>query len=162
MKIRSKLSSAWHPNLGLLLLRLAVGIVFLLHGIGKLGNMAGTTMFFESLGMNAFMAWLVAIIETVGGAFLILGVWTSLAGLLIAIIMVGAYVTVKIGKPFVGGYEFEAVLFLASLAISFLGAGKYALLKSKGCDSCKDCNCSCHPGDKRCGSDGKCVACKCD
>jgi uncharacterized membrane protein YphA (DoxX/SURF4 family) len=162
MKIKH-LSSGFNANLGLLLLRVAVGTVFLVHGIAKLTNMEGTIAFFSSLGLGTTMAWVVALIETVGGAMLILGLWTLIPSLLLVAVMIGAMTTAKWGKPFMGGggYEFDFTLLMTLLAIAALGAGKYALTKSSACGSCNDCDCSCHPGDKRCGPDGTCADCKC-
>jgi putative oxidoreductase len=156
-----RLSSGFNANLGLLLLRVAVGIVFMAHGIAKLSNMTGTIAFFDSLGLGATMAWVVALIETIGGAMLILGLWTLIPSLLLVAVMIGAMTTAKWGKPFMGGYEFDFTLLMTLLAIAGLGSGKYALTKSSACGSCNDCDCSCHPGDKRCGPDGTCADCKC-
>ncbi len=161
MKI-SRFSSSQYPNIGLLLLRLGVGVTFLVHGIGKLNNISGTTMFFESIGLNGFMAWFIALVETIGGAMLILGVWTLVPALLFVVIMLVAIFKVKWGGSFTGqgGYELDFVLLLSSLAIASLGSGKYSLIKSHLCGNCKECACACHP-DKACGPDGKCATCKC-
>ncbi len=156
-----RLSSGFNANLGLLLLRVGVGSVFLAHGIAKLTNMEGTIAFFSSLGLGVVMAWVVALIETIGGAMLILGLWSLVPALLLVAVMIGAMTTAKWGKPFMGGYEFDFMLMMSLLAVAGLGSGKYALTKSSACGSCNDCDCSCHPGDKRCGSNGTCANCKC-
>lgn len=161
MKI-ARLSSGWNVHIGLLILRLIIGVTFLVHGWGKLTNMEGTIGFFNSLGLSSTIAYMVAYIETIGGAMLILGIWTGVSALALAVIMIGAIMTAKSGKPFMGGYEYEAVLFGALVAISALGSGKYAVIRSHLCGNCKECDCSCHPGDKRCGPDGKCEDCKCE
>lgn len=156
-----RFSSGINQNLGIFLLRLGVGVTFLVHGIGKLSNMEGTIMFFQQIGLGSSLAWLVALIETIGGAMLILGVWTSIPAILLAIVMIGAITTVKWGNPFLGGYELDFVLLMSLLSIAFLGSGKYSSVKSHLCSNCKNCSCYCHPGDKRCGQDGICKDCKC-
>lgn len=122
-----------HSNvdLGLFLIRLAVGVVFITHGYGKLMNISGTTGFFSSIGipMAEFFAWVVALVELIGGIALVLGLWVPVFGLLLAIIMFFAIVLVKWVGPN-GGFsssEFEIVLLFASLGIMFSGAGKCAL-----------------------------------
>ncbi|MEK7646400.1 MAG: DoxX family protein [Patescibacteria group bacterium] len=157
----TRFSSAWKADLGILILRVGLGVTFLVHGIAKLSGMEGTIGFFGSLGLHSSLAWAVALIETIGGAMLILGVWTMVPALLLVAVMIGAIITTKIGKPFMGGYELDFVLLMSLLAAATLGSGKYALTKGSSCDSCGACGCNCHEGDKRCGVDGKCEGCTC-
>ena len=150
-------SSICNKNTGLLILRIAIGAVFLAHGIAKLSGMDGTIMFFASLGLPAFIAWAVAIVETLGGAAVLLGIWTRVAAIGLVIVMIGAITTAKWGKPFLGGYEFDFTLLMVNLALATMGPGRYAL--SRKARQSADCDCSCHSDDKRCGPDGKCVPC---
>ena len=71
-------------SVGLLIIRLAAGLIFLVHGISKLSDMESTMMFFGSMGLGAFFAWLVAIVETLGGAMLVLGIFTRKAAAMLA------------------------------------------------------------------------------
>lgn len=116
-------------DLGLFVLRLVVGLVFVAHGWDKFMNIDQTVRFFGSLDLPVFVAYLVAAVEFLGGLALILGAWTTTAGFALAIIMVGAILLVKMGRGFLGGYEFELTLLAASLAIALLGAGKYRAFK---------------------------------
>ena len=51
-----------------------IGLIFVLHGWSKFeGGISGTVGFFESIGIPGFLASVVAIIELVGGAAMILG-----------------------------------------------------------------------------------------
>ena len=73
------------PALGLLLLRLAVGFVFLAHGYNHIfggGKIAGTGRWFDSLGMRPGIlhAWIASLTELGAGALLMLGLLTPLAG----------------------------------------------------------------------------------
>jgi putative oxidoreductase len=117
---------------GLLVLRLVVGITFLLHGIDKLGDIAGTEQLFASLDIPApaVMAPFVAVTETVGGVLLIIGLATPLAGVALAGDMVVALLTQHIGHGFFvegGGIELVLLLGGTSLAIALTGAGRVSL-----------------------------------
>src|SRR3989338_843827 len=132
---------------GLLAVRLGVGVAFLAHGIQKLGNMDMVVDFFGKLGMPAVLAWFVALVETLAGAALILGVFTGIAGGLLAIIMVVAVFTAKRAAPFIGGWELDFVLFFSALAAALLGPGKFSawclMGKGKGCAACGKDGCAC-------------------
>ncbi|WP_431909408.1 DoxX family protein [Nonomuraea jabiensis] len=118
----------------LLLARIAIGVIFLVHGYQKFATMgiAGTTKFFESAGipLASVAAPAVAVLEVAGGLALILGAALPIAGTLLALDMVGAIVFVHGASGFSageGGYEFVLALAAASLAIGFTGGGALAL-----------------------------------
>jgi putative oxidoreductase len=120
------------PSAGLLSLRIAVGVTFLLHGLDKLGDISGTEQFFASLAIPApgLMAPFVAVTETVGGLLLIAGLATRLAAAALTVNMVGALVTAHDNLEFfvtAGGIELEALLAGASLALALAGAGRFSL-----------------------------------
>jgi putative oxidoreductase len=119
-------------DVAFLVLRLVVGITFLLHGIDKLGDVSGTERFFASLDIPApaVMAPLVAVTETVGGVLLIIGLATPLAGVALAGDMVVALLTQHIGHGFFveeGGIELVLLLGGTSLAIALTGAGRVSV-----------------------------------
>lgn len=116
-----------NSDVALLLLRVGLGLVFIAHGWQKFQTMEDTIGFFSSIGLSAFWAYLVATVELVGGLAVLLGVFTGYAGILLAIVMVVAIFMLKFSKGFLGGYEFDLMLFLASLAIAFAGPGKYTV-----------------------------------
>lgn len=118
----------WAP----LVLRLAAGIIFIAHGWQKFGVMDAFADFLDSLGVPipVLFAGIVVGIEIVGGAALIVGLFTHWAAKLLAIDMLVAFFLVHIKNGiFVqnNGFELVLVLFAASLAIVFLGAGKWSL-----------------------------------
>ncbi len=138
------LESALMPyrDLGLLILRVAVGIIFVVHGWPKLNpnspirGAAGFAGFLKQMGMPLplFFAWVVALLETVGAALLILGLGTRILALGFAVEMLVAAFVAKRGfmkVPFVAqqatGWELDFALLAASLALLFLGAGSIAL-----------------------------------
>jgi putative oxidoreductase len=119
-------------GLGLLAIRVVLGVVFIAHGADKLGDLGGTEQFFASLGIPApaLMAPLVAFTEVIGGAMLVVGLLTPLVGVALAIDMLVAFVTVHAGKGFFvadGGYELVMLLGFASFGIAATGAGRLSL-----------------------------------
>jgi putative oxidoreductase len=119
------------PSAGLLALRVVVGVTFLLHGLDKLGDPAGTEQFFASLEIPApgLMGPFVALTETVGGLLLIIGLATPLVGAALAVDMVVALVTAHIDAGFFaadGGIELVLLTGGASLALALTGAGRWS------------------------------------
>ncbi|MBI5126580.1 MAG: DoxX family protein [Candidatus Taylorbacteria bacterium] len=127
------------PNAAVLVLRLVVGLVFLVHGIQKLGGMDQTIGFFQAIGIPAaaFFAWVVALVETLGGIALIIGIGTHIASVLLAVVMLVAIFTVKLSKGFSGGYEFDLVLLASLIGFILNGAGKISLDAKCKCDNCQ-------------------------
>lgn len=121
-------------DLALLVVRLAVGAVFIAHGIAKLNTgMDGVGNFFGLVGIPfaGMFAWIVTAVEITGGIALLIGFEARLAGLLLSIVMVVAIVMVKWKGGLTGkggsGYELELILLAANLAIFFQGAGRFSL-----------------------------------
>lgn len=112
-----------YAHLAPVLLRLALGVVYILHGIPKFQSPDGVAQFFGQMGIPApfFMVLLVGAIEVVGGALLMIGYGTRVAAALLALTMLGAIVTVKFSMGFVDGWEFEAVLLAAALSLVLSG-----------------------------------------
>jgi len=133
MPILSNLNN--YKNFGLLIMRLGLGIMFIYHGLPKL---EGGTKQWEQLGESAGyigihfapMVWglACAIVETVGGLFLIIGFWFRPVCLLLIINLVVAALAVRAH----GGLEAaahpieDAITFVGLL---FLGPGKYSIDK---------------------------------
>ncbi|KYH27513.1 DoxX [Halalkalicoccus paucihalophilus] len=125
----------WSP----LFIRIALGIVFLVAGIGKVfavgpkaTGMAGFAGFLASLSvpMPTLFAWLVGLLELVGGLLLLVGLFTRYAAVLLAIDMLVATWLVHLPSGFAvgnGGYEYTLVLALVSIALVFSGPGRLAL-----------------------------------
>lgn len=112
-----------------LILRLVLGLIFVVHGYPKLfKNFTQTAGFFESVGIKPAKFWVfvVGVVEFFGGIALILGFAVQLAALLIAINMAVAIVLVKFKQGLADGYEFDLALFAMALSLVFLGAGFYA------------------------------------
>jgi len=113
--------------LALLLLRVALGVIFIYHGYPKLfGHTRQTMDAFVHMGFPPYFAYLAGVIEFFGGCLLIVGLFTRIAGLLIAGEMAVALVQVHkiLEDPrAVHNYEFPLALGTAAFALATLGAG---------------------------------------
>jgi putative oxidoreductase len=119
---------------GFLILRVAIGVVFAMHGWQKLTMMGigGVGGFFGSLGIPApeLAALAVTILELVGGLALILGLGTRIVSGLLAANMLVALVLVHLPNGFfvdAGGFEFVFTLFAAALFFALAGPGALSL-----------------------------------
>lgn len=133
---------AWSRDFGLLVLRLALGSVFMYHGYGKLMDIATTAGFFDMAGipLPGFFAWVVGLTEFIGGLAIILGVYTKTAALLTGFTMLVALLVVHIGGPW-SSSELAILALGGSLGLAGVGAGKWRVLKGN------ECVC----GNKECG-----------
>ena len=121
---------------GLAILRIVLGIAMLLHGWAKLsGGVEGVSGFFGSLGIPApgLMAWVVTIVELVGGILLVVGFLTQIAGILLAIDMLGVILFAFLlrGAPLLENgvitWEKEAVFGAAALCLALAGPGAWSV-----------------------------------
>lgn len=124
--------------LGLLLVRLVVGLLFIGHGAQKLFGWfggygpKGTGGWMESVGIKpgVVMAVLAGLMELLGGVLFAAGLLTPLAAVLIAATMLGAIV--KVHGPnglwsTANGYEYQLVLLVVAIGVALTGAGAYSL-----------------------------------
>jgi putative oxidoreductase len=124
-------------SVGLLILRLVVGLGLAAHGAQKLlgwfggYGIAGTGQFLEGLGfrpgrLHAVQAGLA---EVFGGLFLAAGFLTPVAAAALVAVMLVAAVSVHLKGFFAqsGGYEYTLVLAAAAVALAFTGPGAISL-----------------------------------
>lgn len=114
----------------LLLLRLAVGLIFIVHGWPKLKELKTTQANFGMMGFKPGWFWgtFIAILEPIGGLLLILGLWTQLFALLFAgQMLVATLWKVKKGQGLAGGYEFDLLLMVSGLVLATSGSGMFSL-----------------------------------
>lgn len=125
MKQSRLLSSPW----GMLPIRIAVGLVFLMHGGQKLFvfGVAGTADIMMKLGipLPTIAAVVVITVELLGGLAILLGVFARTAGALLAFEMVVAILVARIHGGFFApyGFEFELTLLMACLTFALAGPG---------------------------------------
>jgi len=120
-------------DLGLLAIRLAAGAVFVVHGWPKLINTTQTAAFFGNVGIPApgFFAPFVGVVETLGGAMLILGAFASFFGIALVINMLIAIFMAK-GLKSWGRIELDVMMLSAMVLMAVRGAGAYSVDAMRG------------------------------
>lgn len=124
---------------GKLILRLALGILVIMHGLAKLSSgVGGIAGMLASHGLPGFLAYLAYVGEIVGPLLIILGIYCRLGALLVVINMVVAIVLAHMGQLFAisntGGWalELQGMFLFSALALAFMGAGRFSLAGSGG------------------------------
>ena len=136
--------SQWAP----LPLRLILGISFIYHGFPKVSSLEGNQKFAEVLGrldvpVPAVMAWVVGLVEVVGGVALIIGAFVVVASALLVVNMLVAMFKVHLAAGFsiinikgmgsdgpifgLPGYEMNLLYIAALLALMLAGAGSLSV-----------------------------------
>lgn len=119
--------------LGFTIVRVIVGIVFIAHGAQKLFGfgIAGVIGGFGQYGvpLPTIAAPVVTFVELLGGIALLLGLFTRIAAILLAIDMLGAIVFVHFKGGFFlpAGYEYPLTLLAVMVALAIGGPGEYAI-----------------------------------
>ncbi len=120
-------------DLAILILRSSLGIMFIAHAFLKIFvfTLPGTAQFFSSVGFPAWSAYLVTVMELVGGILLLAGIYTRHVAILMIPILLGAFY-VHSGNGWVfsaknGGWEYIAFLIAATVVQALLGSGKYTI-----------------------------------
>ena len=116
---------------GLLLLRVATGLIFFFHGWMKVNNMGNTIGMFAHMGFSAPIAYFISLLELIGGLALILGIATRFFALLFSIEMLVATFIFGFGH----GPGIEFYLAMVSLAVALIGSGRFSVFKME-CEKC--------------------------
>jgi len=119
-----------HLSILALLLRLAIGSLYIYHGYPKLGAARkGTADWLKSIGFPGSFAAFAGVVEFFGGIALVIGLLTSVVAALSAIWMIATtwLSMAKIKKKYAGGYELDITLLLISLALAAIGGGRLSL-----------------------------------
>lgn len=130
-------------DVGLLILRVAFGVIFLGHALQKLGwfegggyptDIASQETFLTFLGYSStgFLAWVVTLSEAVAGVSLILGALTPIGAAAAMGIMFQGIVGYQWDGGLFGdtngfGFEFALSFFAGAAAIGFCGAGRFSV-----------------------------------
>lgn len=114
----------------LLLLRCSLGIILIHRGYPKLfGQTANAMQYFAHLGLPSYFVYVAGVLEVFGGCLLIVGLFTRVVGLLLAIEMGVAIWKVHLAKGYlaIGEYQFHLVLAAAAFTLATVGAGAISL-----------------------------------
>ncbi|MGP6086199.1 DoxX family protein [Antarctobacter jejuensis] len=129
------MSSTLSSNFGLLIARLLLGALFVMAGIGKLGDVQGFAGYMASGGIPAGLAWPVILFEIVGGIALIVGFQTRIAALALGIFSLVSGVMYH----YVPSDQMQMTMFLKNLALTggylalaIAGAGAWSLDRVTG------------------------------
>jgi len=126
-------------DLGKLVLRLTLGGLTLLHGLGKIATGPAPVMgLVAKSGLPPALGYLVYVGEVLAPLLLVVGLWTRPAALVVAINMIVAVLLVHAGQfgelSRNGGWalELQGFYFFTAVAIALLGAGKFSVGGTKG------------------------------
>lgn len=125
--------SAQRLDLGLTILRIVLGIVFVMHGGQKLFvfGLDGVAGGFAQMGVPApgLTGPLTALVEFFGGLALVFGLLSRLAAVGLIVVMLGAIAMVHIAAGFFApnGFEFPLTLIAGLAAIVLIGPGRFSL-----------------------------------
>lgn len=121
-------------DLGKLVLRLALGMLVLLHGIARLRNGVGPIEgMLQAQGLPAFLAYGAYIGEVLAPLMVIAGLHARIGGILIAINMLSAIALVHVGQLGQlnegGGWaiELQAMFLFSALAVALIGPGRFSI-----------------------------------
>src|SRR5712691_1855032 len=120
------------------ILRVTIGVTFLLSGLPKVQNPAGFIGFVTSLGFPApeIIGWIPIVLEPLGGVLLILGIGTRVVSFcfVIEMLITAFYVKAYHGTPFIQasgkagtGFELDVLLLGAALMLVVVGSGALSL-----------------------------------
>jgi putative oxidoreductase len=138
-KINSLSKFFYRPDLGMLLVRVVAGLIFIHHGWMKLDNVEAMRGFFTGmLGLDAFWFYATVFTELAGGMMLVLGVAARAAGVALGIVaLMAIHLAIAPQKGALAG-EFEWLLVAVSFGVALAGAGGYRLVDLFEYDRAKD------------------------
>lgn len=137
--MQANLANAARDDLGKLVLRSALSILILFHGVSKMiGGPGFVTGLVANLGLPSALGYLVYVGEVVAPLLVLFGIWARAAALVIAINMLVAVLLVHTQQLLqiapTGGWalELQAMYVCAAIAVALLGAGRYSVAGSAG------------------------------
>lgn len=120
-------------DLGVFVLRMAIGVLMLFHGIAKLKGIQGIENMLINAGLPAIMAYGVYLTEIIAPILIIIGFRTRLAsavytyGVLFAIALVHSGDLFKLNPHGGWGIELLGLYLFGAIALFFTGGGQIAL-----------------------------------
>ena len=124
-------------RVGLIPLRLMIGVIFLYHGLQKVGiigdgGFGGTAEMLRGMGFPgpAFWAVLLVLAEVAGGAMLVLGLLPRIGAAALAVVMAVALLTAHRGDPFAATHS-QQMLLAGCITILIAGGGALSVQPSR-------------------------------
>jgi putative oxidoreductase len=117
------------------ILRLILGLLMIVHGWPKIKNIKGIAEWMSSNGFKPGIFWaiVVALVEFIGGIFLIFGFLTQIVALLLTIqFLVIVLWRIKKHEGLIGEFELDLIILGASIVLLLNGAGALSLDKFFG------------------------------
>lgn len=125
-----------YRDTGLLILRIGLGVMMIMHGLPKLQGgpelWSGVGKAMSNIGINfipTFWGFMAAVTETIGGLFLILGLFFRPSALLLAFTMVIAGLMHLASGDGISGASHAIELLFVFLGLVFIGPGKHSVDK---------------------------------
>ncbi len=96
--------------------RILIAVIFIVSGFGKITNIGGTAGYFGSMGlpMPMITAWVVALLELVGGLAIVVGFQTRIAAILLALFSVASGVIAH----FDFADQMQSIMFMKNLSMA--------------------------------------------
>jgi len=131
---KAETAQSYTEDLGKLVLRVTLGVLILLHGIGKVISGPDSILaMVANAGLPEAIGYLVYVGEVIAPLLMIAGLWTRAAAVLVAGNMVVAIALVNAREVFalsdMGGWaiELEGMYLFAAIAVALLGAGRISI-----------------------------------
>ena len=102
----------------------------MIHGLPKLLDIPGTQSSFTNMGLPPELAIIIGLLEFIGGLAILLGILTRIAAGLLAIDMIGAILSVKLSKGFIGGFELDLLYLAIMISLILTGPGSLSIEKN--------------------------------
>ncbi|RDU38722.1 DoxX family protein [Neobacillus piezotolerans] len=120
-------------EIGALIIRVTLGVLFFAHGLAKFqGGIENTVGWFASIGLPGFLAYAVALLEVIGGIALVIGLGTRIVSGLLAVLLIGAIFKVKLAVGLLGngqmaGYELDLAFLAMAVVLVITGSKLYSV-----------------------------------
>ncbi len=112
-------------SLSLLLVRIVIGLIFIIHGWPKITGMP------ELLGLPSFVGLIVGLVEVIFGFLVLIGFGFPYTTYPLIIVILVALLGVQYPRGIGAGSERDTLILVTLVLLSIFGAGKYALMKKK-------------------------------
>lgn len=110
-------------------IRASIGVIFIVYGLQKFDPVWKNHLI--GFGLPPELQIPIALAETIGGIFLIVGFMTRITGVIFSIILLDAIFHIRWENGFLisqGGWDYDLALLAMTLFVIVNGAGKFSLV----------------------------------